>query len=100
MRTGLLKDDAGKVDRADPRKSCKHMYELGLHSEARGSHKRVLNFIAAQNTTRLLLDFTQFLEGLHFSHVDTELWSPLEERWVRTGENQTSSGRSPCEASA
>ena len=43
MRTGLVKDDAGKVDSEDPRKSCKHMYELGLHSEARGSHRRVLN---------------------------------------------------------
>ena len=51
MRTGLVKDDAGKVDSEDPRKSCKHMYELGLHSEARGSHRRVLNFIVAQKTT-------------------------------------------------
>ena len=51
MRPGFVKGDAGKVDREDPRKSCKHMYELGLHSEARGSHRRGLNFIVAQNTT-------------------------------------------------
>lgn len=71
-----MKDDPGKVDRADPRKySCKHMHELGLHSEARGSHRGVLNFTVAPNTTRLLLDFAQFMEGLHFSHMDTTLWS-------------------------
>jgi len=39
VRTGLVKDAAGKVDRTDPRKLCKHLYELGLHSEARGSHR-------------------------------------------------------------
>ena len=71
------------------------MHELGLHSEARGSHRGVLNFTVAPNTTRLLLDFAQFVEGLHFSHMDTTLWSPLEEWWVRTGKNQASSGRSP-----
>ena len=37
-----MREDAGKADGADPRKSCKHMNELGLHSEAgagQGCHK-------------------------------------------------------------